>query len=107
MISMYTGQTPSDERKNIETNSSIILSTYQMAKEGLDIQRLDTLVMATPKSDVEQAIGRIQRPNANKCEPLVIDVVDKNITFTNLRNKRFKYYTKCKYDVNISSSSNI
>ena len=37
-----------------------------MAEEGLDIKTLTTLIMATPKSDVTQAVGRILRKNQKR-----------------------------------------
>ena len=59
--------------------SRILFATYQLAKEGLDIPRLDRLVLATPtrnKVIVQQSIGRIQRPAPGKENALVIDLVD-------------------------------
>jgi len=38
-----------------------ILATYVMAREALDVPGLDTLLLATPSSDVRQAVGRIRR----------------------------------------------
>ena len=55
--------------------ASLILGTMQMAQEGLDLPHLNTLVLATPKSDIEQAVGRILRRESNLC-PFVIDIVD-------------------------------
>ena len=37
-----------------------------MAEEGLDIKTLTTLIMATPKVDVTQSVGRILRKNTIK-----------------------------------------
>ena len=59
-IAYYVGSSTAGERERA-TNCPCILSTYSMAKEGLDIPRLDTLVMACPKGDVVQASGRVQR----------------------------------------------
>ena len=59
--------------------ASIILATYQMAMEGLDIPALDTLFMATPIAShvsLEQAIGRILRDVAGKKQPVVVDFAD-------------------------------
>lgn len=56
--------------------SKVVLSTFALASEGLDKARLDTLVLASPKGDVTQAVGRIQREHAHKCPPLVIDFID-------------------------------
>ena len=56
-----------------------VATATQLADEGLDISRLDTLIQATPTSSVgrlEQRVGRIMRPHADKKEPIVYDVRD-------------------------------
>ena len=37
----------------------ILLATFSMASEGMDIPSLDTVILSSPKSDVEQSVGRI------------------------------------------------
>lgn len=47
----------------------ILYATYGLAKEGLDIPRLDTLVLATPhrdKATIIQAVGRVERKFEDK-----------------------------------------
>ena len=100
-VGWYVGSTSVAERAKTETESRIILTTYMMAKEGLDIKRLDTLVMATPKSDIEQCIGRIQRPNPNKKAPVVEDIVDPYSIFGTLRWKRVEFYKKHSYTFDV------
>ena len=39
----------------------VILATYAFASEGLDIPQLNTCVMASPRVDVKQSVGRILR----------------------------------------------
>lgn len=39
----------------------VMFVTYQMTSEGIDVPPVDTIVLATPSSDVEQAIGRGRR----------------------------------------------
>jgi superfamily II DNA or RNA helicase len=51
----------------------IVLATYGMMSEGTDIPELDTLFFATPRSDVEQVVGRIQRFCDGKKELLIVD----------------------------------
>ena len=51
-------------------------ATYAMAAEALDIKTLTTLIMATPKTDVTQSIGRILRSKDHN--PVVFDIVDKH-----------------------------
>ena len=92
-IGYYIGTSSVNERA-VSSNSRIILSTYSMAKEGLDIPRLDTLILATPKGDIVQASGRIQRKHSEKKIPLIIDVVDTYSVFEKLRWKRWGFYRK-------------
>lgn len=70
----------------------IIYATFAMAKEALDIPTLDTLFMTTPKSDVEQAVGRIQRPHEGKKHPLVVDICDTVDCFYGGQKKRLYFY---------------
>lgn len=96
-IGWYVGNTKKAARAETEQFSRIILSTYSMAKEGLDIVRLDTLTMCTPKSDIEQCVGRIQRPSADKKPPVVDDIVDPFSIFSGMRYKRAAFYRKQNY----------
>ena len=74
----------------------IIMGTYNMVSEGFDLPKLDTLVMASPKSSVEQSVGRIQRKLITEREytPLVIDLVDGFSVFKNQAKKRVAFYKK-------------
>ena len=74
----YVGGRTEDEYKEA-SKAQIIFATKQYASEGLDIPALDTLVLATPMGDVEQAVGRIQRPCAGKKDPIVVDIRDDNV----------------------------
>ena len=87
---LYLGGMKTLDREN-SVVCKIIVGTYQAAGEGFDVADLDTLILATPKSDVEQAVGRILRQrNAN--EPLVIDIVDSFSIFKGQYYKRRKFY---------------
>ena len=57
----------------------IVIATYQMAAEGLNVPRLDTVFLATPQAKVEQAIGRVMRVVDDKKQPVVVDYVDERI----------------------------
>lgn len=79
----------------------IIVGTYSMIEEGFDCKALDTLIMATPKIDIEQTVGRILRksPEERIIAPLVIDIWD---MFGNFKNKgftRIKFYKAHKYQI--------
>jgi superfamily II DNA or RNA helicase len=94
------------EYKNMLFTSSkceIILATEQLAKEGLDIPDLDTLVMTTSISEIgalEQSIGRILRKfydNTMLC-PTIIDIVDKKCgNFGRHASQRKKFYKEEEY----------
>lgn len=69
-----------EEQLSYSEKCQIILATWQMVKEGLDIPPLDTLFMATPSGDVTQAVGRILRPHEGKKDPVVVDFIDRLVT---------------------------
>ncbi len=57
----------------------VLYASYSLAKEGLDIPRLDCLILATPKKDkatIIQSVGRIERVFDGKPTPIVYDLVD-------------------------------
>ena len=72
-VGYYIGGMKQKDLKISETKQ-IIIATYSMAAEALDIKTLTTLVLTTPKTDVEQAVGRILR--VKHSSPLVIDIID-------------------------------
>lgn len=55
---------------------NVVLATYSMASEGTDVPWWDSCVLATPRSDVVQIVGRIRREWEGKKEPVVFDLVD-------------------------------
>lgn len=59
-------------------SKSILIATYAMCKEGFDVPTLNTLLMATPRPDIDQIVGRILRveKSARKTHPLILDIVD-------------------------------
>lgn len=82
------------------TKKTVILATFQMAQEGLDISTIDTIILSTPKTEIEQAVGRIRpkaNPNIKVNSPLVIDIVDNFSIFERQGDKRFKFYKKKQY----------
>ena len=87
---LYLGGMKTADRE-ISVNCSVIIGTYQASGEGFDVPELDTLILASPKSNVEQAVGRILRQK-NKNEPIVIDIVDSFSIFKGQYYKRRKFY---------------
>ena len=95
-VGYYVGGMKEKDLKITETKK-IIIATYAMAEEALDIKTLNTLIMTTPKTDVTQTVGRILRITGNN--PLVVDIVDNHHTFKNQWKKRRAFYNKCKYNI--------
>jgi superfamily II DNA or RNA helicase len=85
--------------RDLTVGCSVIIGTYQASGEGFDVPGLDTLILATPKSDVIQAVGRILRQK-NPNEPLVIDIVDSFSIFKGQYYKRRKFYKSENYKIN-------
>tara|TARA_B110000003_G_scaffold73460_1_gene74838 strand:+ start:7127 stop:8590 length:1464 start_codon:yes stop_codon:yes gene_type:complete len=102
-VGYYVGGMKKEALKESE-EKQIIIATYSMASEALDIKSLTTLVMATPKTDVTQSIGRILRTKHSK--PLVVDVTDQHDVFKRQCNKRIKYYHKQGYKIQRCSNKN-
>ena len=67
-----------------ELYDEALFATYSLAKEGLDIPRLDRLYLTTPQKDyavVAQSVGRIARAFEGKGEPIVYDYVDNRMQY--------------------------
>jgi superfamily II DNA or RNA helicase len=94
---LYTGQQKQKEL-NVSEKADIIFSSYAMCREGLDIQSLNTIVLATSTGDVVQTCGRILRKE-HAVSPLVIDIVDNFSTFVGQSKKRNIFYKKSEYAV--------
>jgi len=84
--------------KLLETESKqIVLATYAMAAEALDIKTLSTLVMVTPKTDIIQSVGRILRVKHKN--PIVVDIIDTHEIFQRQWMQRKRFYKKCQYRI--------
>lgn len=95
-VGFYIGGMKEKQLKQSESKT-IILATYAMAAEALDIKSLTTLIMASPKTDVTQSIGRILR--TKHVQPIVIDIADTHDVFQAQLKKRMSYYKKNKYTI--------
>ena len=97
-IGLYRGKMKPEELKDSETKS-IILGTYSIASVGLDIKGLNTLILATPRSDVVQASGRIQRDISPLFEKKIVDIYDKFSVFTGQYAKRLQFYRASHFEI--------
>lgn len=74
-----------------------LFATYALAKEGLDIPRLDRLYLTTPQKDyavITQSIGRIARTFDGKGDPVCFDYVDNIKTLVKAYKRRCTSYRK-------------
>lgn len=73
--------------------AQVIVATFTLAHEGLDIPALDTVILSTPHSDVKQAVGRIMRETKGKNnDPVIYDMVDHWSVLWAMYSKRLKMY---------------
>jgi len=85
-------------------NKQVVLATYSMAAEGLDIKTLTTLVMATPMTRIEQSVGRILRQK-HETPPIVVDIIDSHSNFQNQWTKRRRFFKAQNYKIIQTTSS--
>jgi len=100
-IGIYIGgMKPQEMKQNKEYR--ILVGTYAMANEALDVPKLDALVLATPTlTPIIQSIGRVLRVYPNKPIPIVVDIVDPFSLFNGLRWRRVGYYQTIQADIRI------
>ncbi len=82
-----------ERTKALDPNTRLVFATYSLLEEGYDDPNLDTLLMVTPRSRIQQTIGRIERTAAGKLQPWVIDITDSFSVFPNMFWKRKTFYT--------------
>lgn len=95
-IGYYVGGMKQNDLQTTETKK-IVLATYAMAAEALDIKTLSSLIMVTPKTDITQSVGRILRVKGNN--PIVVDIVDSHDLFQKQWVQRRRFYKKCNYRI--------
>ena len=100
-MGLYMGGMKQNVLKENEDKCRVLFATYSLAHEGLDIPKLDTLVLATSKSDVVQSCGRILRESGiKKNNPVIYDIVDNWGPMVGQSKKRKTFYNKSKFIVN-------
>jgi superfamily II DNA or RNA helicase len=101
-VGYYVGGMKESALKETESKK-VVIATYSMAAEALDIKSLTTLIMATPKTDIEQSVGRILREKHS--QPVVVDIIDSHDTFKKQWQKRKVFYKKENYKIIHTKSS--
>jgi superfamily II DNA or RNA helicase len=97
----YVGGMKEKELKETESKK-IMLSTYTMSSEALDVASLNTLLLMTSHSGGSvhtQSCGRILRKAHGDFIPTVWDIVDDFSVYKNQAKKRLEYYKKQNYEI--------
>lgn len=99
---LYIGEMKNDKRK-ISEACDIILGTYKLASVGMDIPALNTLVMVSPRKEIEQSVGRILRKQKSEAgfSPLIVDIIDNHGVFKSQSLERKKFYKQYGYTFSV------
>ena len=97
-VGFYIGGMKKDDLQKSESKK-IIFATCVLVAEGFDIPTLNMLVLTSPKSDIVQIIGRIDRKFHENIQALIYDFVDNFSMFENQARKRFTVYKKNKFEI--------
>jgi superfamily II DNA or RNA helicase len=81
-----------ESEKAKDPATRLVFASYAMLEEGYDDPVLDCLVLATPRSRIQQTVGRIERTMEGKLKPLVVDIVDPFSIYPNMWAKRQAFY---------------
>jgi superfamily II DNA or RNA helicase len=103
-VGYYIGGMNEAELKQSE-KKQIILASFSMSQEGLDIPTLNAEFLITPKTDIVQTVGRILRAKHQFSHPIIYDFVDSHDVFQRQWLKRKAYYKKQNYKI-IGANSN-
>jgi superfamily II DNA or RNA helicase len=105
---IITGETTTEERdEKIERIMSgekqILLGTQSIFSEGISVNRLSCLILATPVSNtplLTQLVGRVIRNFEGKLDPVIVDINLKGKTAERQAQVRLGHYLKEGYRIN-------
>ena len=102
-MSYYVGGMKEEEREAGAKVARVLLASYAMASEAMNIKHLNCVVLASPRKKVEQSTGRILRVQKDQREvnPLIVDIVDSHSMYQGQWRKRAAYYKKCAYRIQV------
>ncbi len=79
----------------------VIIGTYGICGEGFDCPGLNCVMMATPRNDIRQAVGRVLGERVGTLRPMIIDIRNTLGLFYNQGRERVKFYKDSGFDVEI------
>lgn len=89
----------SEEETDNAATCDVILATYPEAEEGVNVPRIDTVFLVTPRSDVEQSVGRGLRSHPEKNIPHFYYYADAFSLFEKQGWKVRNYFQKEGYNI--------
>jgi superfamily II DNA or RNA helicase len=100
-IGYYIGGMKEEDRDKSAASARVVLATYAMASEAMNIKTLNAVVLASPRKKVEQSTGRILRirPEQRNLEHRILDVIDSHGIYKGQWQKRMSYYKQCQYKI--------
>jgi superfamily II DNA or RNA helicase len=100
-MAYYVGGMKEAVREQGAASARILLASYAMASEAMNIKTLNAVILASPRKSVEQSTGRILRvrPDQRQVAPVIVDIVDEHSMYQSQWRKRLTYYRKCSYQI--------
>jgi superfamily II DNA or RNA helicase len=100
-MAYYVGGMKEAVRESGAATARILLASYAMASEAMNIKTLNSVILASPRKSVEQSTGRILRvrPDQRQVAPVIVDIVDEHNMYQSQWRKRATYYKKCAYKI--------
>jgi superfamily II DNA or RNA helicase len=102
-MSYYIGGMKEEERESGAKEARVLLASYAMASEAMNIKHLNCVILASPRKKVEQSTGRILRVQKDQRQiyPLIVDIVDSHSMYQGQWRKRAAYYKRCAYRIQL------
>jgi superfamily II DNA or RNA helicase len=101
LIGYYIGGMKEIVRETAGKDARVLLASYAMASEAMNIKSLNTVLLASPRKKIEQSVGRIlrERPSERKIPPMILDVIDSHGVYQGQWRKRRAFYKACGYKI--------
>lgn len=101
-IANVMGGSSAEELEDAKSNARVLLTTYGYGTVGISINRMDTLVLLSPRiSYMDQVTGRIKRLGGDSSiKRIVVDIVDYNTSLRSQSYKRNSSYREEGYIIN-------
>ena len=104
-VGYYVGGMKECELKQSE-KKQIVLASFSMASEALDIPSLNAEFLITPKTDVVQSVGRILRAKHAYSDPIIYEIKDNHEVFQRQWLKRKQFYKNQNFSIIECDSNN-